>query len=234
MLMSGDFLTRIAALALIGLIVAVIKMAWITISHMSEKRTSKNSASMGPEEARLPLGTECPRCHYRLLEPDWRCPECYHEFGSEDVGGEEQERDNPEPAAPVQVSQSISISEEGKAAGTVTHYSNGKNSMEFGPNADFTTVLSSSFVMFAQFLSPPDRETFANWAGWSSESWTERQREAFALTLMHYLHELKAGGRTVPKAAEGAIQELPHDNLPPLDRPLADDVRHIFDKMLGG
>jgi len=29
------------------------------------------------------LGTECPRCGHKWDEPDWRCPECYYEFGTQ-------------------------------------------------------------------------------------------------------------------------------------------------------
>ena len=28
------------------------------------------------------LGTKCPRCGHEWREPDWRCPECYYEFGT--------------------------------------------------------------------------------------------------------------------------------------------------------
>jgi uncharacterized Zn finger protein (UPF0148 family) len=29
------------------------------------------------------LGTKCPRCGHEWKEPDWRCPDCYYEFGTE-------------------------------------------------------------------------------------------------------------------------------------------------------
>lgn len=126
---------------------------------------------------------------------------------------------------------SVAFDQHGKATGRVAIYPGGKFQMALGEDADYTTLLTASFQVFANFLKDDHREVFAKWAGWKTGPWDGSQREFFALALMHHFHGMKSKGDSVPEALRPAVDELPANELRPLNRPLTDEIREMFNSM---
>ena len=129
------------------------------------------------------------------------------------------------------VEESQAFDKNGTISGTVTKTADGHNFMNLKPNADYTTLLVSSFIYFSNFLNDKDKALFASWAGFPEGPWSNVQREKFALALMHHFHDLKFAGTKIPEALKRAVAQLPTNTLPPLDKPLNDDIRQIFNYM---
>ena len=126
--------------------------------------------------------------------------------------------------------------DKGKFAGKVRRDPDGSNVIQVGPNASFD-LCTSLFALLSDNLKDEDRVIFARWTGLSPSPWTDQHRETFVLALTHHFHDLKKRGVAVPNALKGAVEQIiatfPPNMLPPLDRPLTNEVRDMFNRMFG-
>jgi len=62
---------------------------WFLISdkYMQPKIQAEREAQLNRikniSSSLVEKGMQCPKCGFKLNEPDWRCPNCYHEFDSD-------------------------------------------------------------------------------------------------------------------------------------------------------
>jgi hypothetical protein len=126
------------------------------------------------------------------------------------------------------------LDNKGNASGTVTKDSDGKTVIGLGPGADYTTLLTSSFIMFSNNLNDEEKEILVDWGVVPIGPWTAKQREKFALALMHHFHDLKESGAVVPEEFKKILELLPSNTLPPLNRPLTNEVRRLFNGLFAG
>ena len=71
---------------------------------------------------------------------------------------------------------------------------------------------------------------FSRWAGLPENEWTSVHVESFALALMHYYAVASKHSTAAPVTA-GLSQHIKLDLLPPLPKPLTENVMTHFDKM---
>ncbi len=124
--------------------------------------------------------------------------------------------------------QAAAINESGDVGGTVDHLSDGRNIIRVGEKADFSSMLTSLFIVFSNDIKPEDKILFSSWAGLPSDAWTSLHREAFAIAMIHHCYDLKESGAIVPGALRGLLSQLPPKSLQPLERPLTNEIRRIF------
>ena len=124
---------------------------------------------------------------------------------------------------------------EGKVSGRVTREPEGKTVIGLGPNADFTTGLMATLISFTYHLKDEEKKILADWGVVPAGQWTAKHREKFALALMHHFCDLKESGALVPDEFKGVLERLPSGKeLPPLDRPLTNEVRRLFNGLFAG
>ncbi len=134
-------------------------------------------------------------------------------------------------------SVSMAIGRDGNVAGKVIRNTNGKSSIILDNKdgkCDFMALLFSMFIVFSDNLNDEDKQIFTKWTGLPLSPWSQTHREIFALALMHHLHELKETAALVPDALQGAMEMFPPNLLPPLEKPLSNDIRRLFNKIFSG
>jgi len=125
-----------------------------------------------------------------------------------------------------------SIDASGSLAGSVIIENDGTRTMEFRQVSDPTAFLFSFFLIVADDL-PKGRKCFSDWAGFP-DLWGARHKEYFAIAMMHYFRESKHKPSNAPVAIRNAVEKMPEQNLPPLHRPLTEEVKTFFGSLFGG
>jgi tetratricopeptide (TPR) repeat protein len=92
----------------------------------------------------------------------------------------------------------------------------------------------STALVFAHKLKAEDRIVFCRWAGLQEHEWTASHIELCALVMMHYFCTANELDPSAPDAIRNAAKFIVRDQLPPLDRPLNDEIKTIYNRAFGG
>ena len=112
----------------------------------------------------------------------------------------------------------------GQPAGSVSRQKDGRFSISVDENADFTSVLMSSFVVFAEDLSVEQKLVFSKWARLPTNEWSSTHREQFALAAMHLMQKAEHDGIEIADALKQAAQHISEVKLPPLRNKLSPEI----------
>jgi len=104
----------------------------------------------------------------------------------------------------------------------------GNNMMQTFENSGFLGALYFMYTHAADKLEAQDKITFSKLAGLPTDRWESSHREMFALSMMHYLYEVKISGQSaLPNLLEVA-QMLPRHKLPPLPFKITNELKDII------
>ena len=152
--------------------------------------------------------------------------------GMTGLGGRFDRNTHHPPQVPV--AQSRLFNRDGQVGGVAILDPNGRMGCQsFGQRGDATAGFSFVFILYAHHLKDEQRDIFAKWADFPAGPLDASQCETFALAVMHYCRSLKEAGLAGPKLLLDMFDSVP-SVLPPLDKPLTDEVRQMFYSLFGG
>lgn len=104
-----------------------------------------------------------------------------------------------------------------------------KISLQFAPGTSMLEfILSGVYTTCDELLSPEEKHIFSRWAGLPERVWGHQHRKEFAVTEIHYLIEAKTNNYPLPEKLSGISELMPKEKLPPLVRPLTNEIITIF------
>jgi hypothetical protein len=125
------------------------------------------------------------------------------------------------------------FNKDGMIAGGVKRTKEGKHILISDKKADISSLTMSLFYVFAGDLTERQRKVFSSWANLPLDMWSERHREKFSIAGMHYLLDLKSNSIEIPSVFSGLIKSLPAQPLPPLPKPLNQEIHAVFKELFG-
>jgi hypothetical protein len=103
-----------------------------------------------------------------------------------------------------------------------------------GEGGPFMGIIMPIAARVSEYISQHDKETFARWARLPDAQWTPSFGERFALAFAYHIVELKERRAAMPPEFYTVAAELHLEALPPLDRPLTDEVRDVLGRFIAG
>ncbi len=125
----------------------------------------------------------------------------------------------------------VAYSKSGESAAQVERLPDGRHLFKVSAAADFNSGMMSLFLVFAEDISPSQRERFSSWAGLPVNAWTSTHRAQFALAMMHWALQATRKSSRVPPAVLKGLGGVDARSLPPLRRELSQEIVHIFESL---
>jgi hypothetical protein len=123
------------------------------------------------------------------------------------------------------------MNEKGEITGSVTMLPDGRHILQATPKSDFSSVLLSIFLVFAEHVLPQDKVTFSRWAELPANEWTQVHRETFAVALFHYFLEVKKQGGELPPELVRVAAMFSESAVPSLRKAFTSEVRNVFRRL---
>lgn len=219
-----------------GTIVAIVESYWLLKEHQLEDpeifRRIEHHRSQFSGKRNLPspltlstyvkhrLKIDCPS---PIPIPDsfidYAIRETQEAFASTSHNGM---TDPPESTLPL-------LNKQGNTAGSLMRAQEGaKPTLHLSRDADIITIVTSLLATAFDDLSPGRKIYFSKWASLPPNSWSDRHRQLFALTFVHYLQDAKRSGHPLPDALHEILKFVPDDPLSPLVSTITPGIRAIY------
>ena len=103
--------------------------------------------------------------------------------------------------------------------------------MHVSSKTNFVSLMMMTGAVFAEDLSDEDRDTFSRWSALPLGNWGAAHGQAYGLAYVNWLAEVGVDpdqASRLPEETRKTAELLKDEDIPPLDRPLTDEVRAVF------